>query len=256
MKSVKIELSKHIKEVKIVTLSDLHIGEANCDMKAVKETIDTILKDKSCYVILNGDLMNNATINGKSDSYAELLSPMEQVKRAVELLAPIKDRIISADTGNHERRTYRDDGIDIMYFVMAELGLTHLYSAEGNLVFIRFGHDGTHNRKLCYTLYHIHGTGGGREAGGKVKRLTDLSGIIDVDIYVHGHTHLPVTLKEGFFRVDRRNSTCSFVERLFVNTAATLNYGGYAQLMGYKPAAITSPIIILSGTKKDAKALL
>ena len=256
MKAVTKELPKHVKQVEIRVFSDWHIGDQNCDMKLINEQIKEVSERDNVLVILNGDLMNNATKTSISDTYSETCSPMEQVKLAVSLLTPIKDKILSIVTGNHDIRTYRKEGIDIMQFVAIELGIENLYSMEGNIAFIRFGLDSHHNRKLCYTIYHTHGTGGGRKEGAKAIRLADMASVIDADIYIHSHTHLPMIMKQGFFRVDRRNSTYSNTEKLFVNSAASINYGGYGQMGEFKPPATKSPIIYLNGRTKEATATL
>jgi hypothetical protein len=46
------------------------------------------------------------------------------------------------------------------------------------------------------------------------------------------------------------------VDKLFVNTAASLDYGGYGDAMGFKPASKQSPVIYLSGTHREMKAQL
>ena len=101
-----------------------------------------------------------------------------------------------------------------------------------------------------------HGSGGGKREGGKVNRLADLASIVDADIYIHAHTHLPLIFKEAFFRTNAGNSSVALVDKLFVNTAASLNYGGYGDRMGYKPASKQSPVIYLAGLKHDMWAKL
>ena len=64
-------------------------------MKLINEQIKEVSERDNVFVILNGDLMNNATKTSISDSYSETHSPMEQVKLAVSLLKPIKDKILS-----------------------------------------------------------------------------------------------------------------------------------------------------------------
>ena len=101
-----------------------------------------------------------------------------------------------------------------------------------------------------------HGTGGGRKEGAKAIRLADMASIIDADIYVHSHTHLPMVMKERFARVNLPHSSFAFVDKLFVNTAACLNYGGYGEEFEFKPASTATPIIYLDGHKKGASAAL
>ena len=111
-----------------------------------------------------------------SDSYAEEIPPMEQIQKAVGLFSPIKDKILAITTGNHERRTYNKEGIDLMEIVARQMGLYDKFSKSGALVFVRFGEQsrghketkGTGNvRKMCYTIYTTHGSGGGRKEGGE-----------------------------------------------------------------------------------------
>ena len=116
----------------------------------------------------------------------------------------------------------------------SQLGITEKYSPTTALLFIRFGKANAHGRKegrQLYTAYVTHGSGGGRKEGGKVNRLADLASIVDADIYIHSHTHLPVVFKESFFRTSASNSSVALVDKLFVNTAASLNYGGYTHTL-------------------------
>ena len=101
-----------------------------------------------------------------------------------------------------------------------------------------------------------HGARGGRKEGGKLNALADLAEIVDADIYVCGHTHLPATFKNGFYRASAITSSVQYVTHTFVNTAAALNYGGYGEVQGYKPASKDYPVIILNGTRKEVKVKL
>ena len=112
MKAVKVTLPRELSSIKIHTFADWHIGEIGCDMDAIKAEIQEVKDCKEAYVICNGDLINNATKTSVSDCYAELIPPMEQLQILCELLEPIKDKILLITQGNHEARTYRNDGID------------------------------------------------------------------------------------------------------------------------------------------------
>lgn len=258
MKAIKVDLSKNLKHVELYTLSDLHLGDRNCNYKELLEQIKKIEENPNAYVILNGDLMNNATTQSISDTYSETLSPMEQLKEAIAVFTPIKNKILAMTSGNHENRTYKTDGIDLTEILARELGLSDRYAPESITLFLRVGEQSSHhsNKPATYVIYITHGSGGGRREGGKVNRLVDLASVIDADIYIHSHTHLPVILKQAFYRADVRTSTISLVNKLFVNTNAWLKYGGYGEAQGYKPASISVPIIHLSGLKKDFVARL
>ena len=251
------------KDARVYTLSDLHIGDANCDIHAINDRISAIKDDPRGLVVLNGDIMNVATKTSVSDIYSENISPMKAIVRVVTMLTPICDRIIAADTGNHEARIYRQDGIDIMRLVCRELGCEAAYNPEGVLTFLRFGekpkHELSNGRKTApwtYVIYSTHGTGGGRKEGSKAIRLADMASIVDADIYIHSHTHLPMAMKESYFRTDIQNQKSVRVDKLFVNDGSTVRYGGYGQTFEYKPLSMTSPVIHLRGDRKHMSVTL
>lgn len=258
MKSVKVTLGQELRSVELHTLSDWHIGDKSCDISAIRRQIQHIHDNKNAYAICNGDLMNNATKTSVSDSYAEEIPPMEQLQMLCDLLEPIKDKILILTQGNHEARTYRADGIDLTALLSKQLGIYDKYVREGGVLFLRFGKTSshTHERPQLYSIYCTHGSGGGRKEGAKAIRLADMASIVDCDIYIHSHTHLPMIMKQNFFRVDNSNNTVSEVEKLFVNTSAQLKYGGYGQQYEFKPSNTTPPIIYLNGTKKEFSARL
>lgn len=250
-------------DARIYILSDLHIGDSQSDPAQVQERIDRIANDPHGLCVLNGDLLNTATRNSISDIYSEVLPPMEQIRLAVGMLRPIAKKIIAADTGNHEHRVYKADGVDMMRLVCRELGVEKRYSPEGVLCFLRFGQKTPHEHgrgkrcgKLLYVIYATHGTGGGRKEGAKAIRLADMANIVDADIYIHSHTHLPMSLRQAYHRVDTRNHVVIKVDKLFVNDAASLKYGGYGQAGEFKPSSMCSPVIHLGGVNKTMNVMM
>lgn len=260
MHSVTIERPAEWSKARLYVLSDLHIGDKHSDREAIEEHIKTIYEDEFGLVILNGDLMNTATRSSISDVYGETLKPSEQLETTAALLDPIKDKIIGATSGNHEARIYKADGVDMTRLLCRELGVADVYAPEGVLMFLKFGqgalHGGRQASKLIYTIYATHGSGGGRKEGAKAVRLADMASLVDADIYIHSHTHLPMVMKESFFRVDVQNGKAVPVSKLFVNTSASLTYGGYGQSQEFKPACLDCPVIALDGLKKRSSATL
>ena len=258
MNVIKIDLPKDIPQIELHTFADEHIGDEHSDIKRILQRIEYVKNTPNAYCILNGDIIDNATNTSVGDTYTQVFSPMEQLERAVELFSPIKDKILCITHGNHENRTYKTEGINLSCLIATQLGLAHRYTPTSATLFIRFGTDDArhHHRKICYTVYVVHGSGGGRKEGGKVNRLADLASIIDTDIYIHSHTHLPVIMKQGFHRIDTANSSVARVDKLFVNTAANLTYGGYGEAASFKPSSTDTPVIYLCGTKKYSEAKL
>ena len=258
MNVIKVTLPKTLKQIELHTIADLHIGDKFCNKDKINTVFKTIAENENAYCILNGDLMNTATKSSVSDCYAEEYSPMQQIEMCVNFLTPIKDKIIAMNQGNHEYRTYRTEGIDISKLVAMQLGIGDRYSPTSSLIFLRFGNNRTkHPDDLAlYTIFCIHGSGGGRKEGAKAIRLADMACIVDADIYIHSHTHLPMIMKQSYFRTHLQSSSISKVDKLFVNTASALEYGGYGEKYEFKPNSTETPIIYLNGRKKEMKAKL
>lgn len=258
MKVISHSLSDEFDQLKILPLADLHIGDIHSDGQKIQEWIQMVRNDPQCYAILNGDLMDAAIKSSIGDIYGASLQPMRQLEQAVKLFGDIAPKILAVLPGNHEARIYRSDGLDLTQIMCTQLGIADMYSPTSAYIFVRFGrgngHD--HNRKMCYTIYAVHGAGGGRLEGGKVNRLMQLASIADADIYLHSHTHMPAVVKNAYYRVCLTNDSVQKVDRLFVNTSASLNYGGYGELQTYKPNSLETPLIILDGTKHLARAIL
>lgn len=265
MKSIKIDLPRELKRIELHTFADEHLGDEHCDIKRLLQRIEYVKNTPSAYCILNGDIIDNATKTSIGDTYTQEFNPMEQLQRAVEIFEPIKDKILCITHGNHENRTYKKEGINLSSLIARQLGLSERYTPTSAVVFLRFGQmtpghkesNGSGNiRKICYTIYVLHGSGGGRKEGAKVIRLADMASIIDTDIYIHSHTHLPMIMKQAFHRIDPRNSAVALVNKLFVNTAANLDYGGYGEAGEFKPSSKDTPVIYLDGEKKLFEARL
>lgn len=258
MKVIKIDLPRELSSIELHIFADEHLGDLCCDVKRLLQRIEYVKNTPTAYCILNGDIIDNATKTSIGDTYAQTISPMEQLSRATEIFEPIKDKILCITHGNHENRTYKNEGINLSCLLARQLGLEDRYTPTSATLFIRFGNGGasTRNRKVCYTLYVLHDTGGGRKEGGKINRLADMASIIDTDIYIHSHTHLPMIMKQAFHRIDTANSAVAIVDKLFVNTAANLKYGGYGEAGAFKPNSKETPIIYLNGKKKSFEAKL
>lgn len=265
MRVIKVDLPRDISMLEIHTFADEHIGDEHCDLKRLVERIEYVKNTPNAYCILNGDILDNATKTSIGDTYTQEFNPMEQLQRANELFLPIKHKILCVTHGNHENRTYKKEGINLSYLIAKQLGLEDKYSPTSAVLFVRFGRltNGRKEnngsglpRKVCYTIYVLHGSGGGRKEGAKAIRLADMASIIDTDIYIHSHTHLPMIMKQGFHRIDTCNSAVAHVDKLFVNTAANLKYGGYGEAGEFKPSSMDTPVIFLSGSKKEFTAKL
>lgn len=268
MKFVKCDLPAEYKTLEIEIFSDLHLGSKKCDVNLIKRRIERVRTKENARAILVGDIMNTALKNSKSDVYEDTLSPNDQLKFAVSLFEPIKDKIIGITDGNHENRVLKETSISPMAQLAVQLGLVDYFDSISCLLFIRFGSQINHGnprarrtvensrknthtgRKICYTLYMTHGSGGGGTVGSSANRLSKRGEVVDADIIVSGHTHKEMYFSQASYKVDPQNNSAYLKEQIFVNGGSTLDYEGYAEQIGCKPTTKRTPTIILNGTSK------
>lgn len=261
MKCVKIDLPESLENVKIEIFSDLHMSSPKCDYKLIQERIERVKRNENTYAVLLGDLINNSTKTSVGDTFEDELSPMESMKLAIATFEPIKDKIIGIVSGNHEARSYKNDGVDLTWFLAKELNLIDRYDFTACLLFVRFGlaeNYKSKKRQNCYSIYMTHGSGqGGRTVGGKANGLQRRGQIVNASVVITGHTHMPISFRDAFYEIDYKNSSVALKEQLFVNASSTLNYESYAENFGMKPSSKQSPIILLHGNgKKLAEVIM
>lgn len=258
MKAICADLPRDLESVELLVLADYHYADPNSDHDAIKRDIDYVAQHDNAYAVLAGDLMDCALKSSLGDCYVNL-SPMEELTACMEMMHPIAHKIVGIVGGNHEARHYKTNGVDMTRLLARQIGVEDKYSPDTALIFLRVGEEAkskNHHRQICYTVYLTHGTGGGRKEGGKVQRLVDLSAIVDADCYIVGHTHLPASLKTAYARPCPSNDSITYCTKLFVNSAAKLNYGGYGDIGGYRPNAKDTPRIILGGREKSMVAVI
>lgn len=259
MNIVRYDLPPDMTTVEIELFFDLHIGSKKCDFDLIQKRVERVRDNPNVFAILGGDIINNSTRDSVGDIYEEPLNPEEQIKTAVRIFQPIKDKIICYVNGNHERRTYKQCGVDIGSKIAVMLGVDERYDYTACLLFLTYGHvindkRGGHRQrttdwKHLVTIYVTHGDGAsGRLIGSKANSLSRRGQIIDADIIVTGHTHAPLSFRESSLRINRQAKTVSKVEQLFVNASAALGYEEYAELIGLRPSSTASPRLLLGDT--------
>ena len=221
------------KLVHLYPLGDFHIGSSHYKESELIDWVEVIKNDKHAVAVIHGDIINNAIKTSVSDIYDEQLNPEQSIDRAVEIIEPIKDKIIGITSGNHEDRTYKITGIDVMKNFAYRLGLADKYHPISNLIFLQWGDNNKGGKgkrtPIVSTIYMTHGSGGGRTIGAKANQVARLANMIDADIYVHGHTHSPIVMKENYISVDKSNKGIKEKQRLFINTNSTEGFGNYGE---------------------------
>lgn len=232
-------------DIIIYPISDVHLGASEHLAKEWKAFCDGVLEQPNVYIILNGDLINNATRSSVSNIFEETMRPREQKKLMAEMLTPLKDRILCAVSGNHERRSVKDADDEPTYDIMCKLDLEHLYRPNTAFVKICIGTRGENNpnrSKATYTFTVTHGAGGGIYTGASVNRNERFANIIDgLDCLIVGHTHKGAITKPKKLVFDARNNVVTFKPMTVVSSVPWLAYGGYALQKMLNPAECADP---------------
>ena len=255
MRVIKRDLGVEFKSIKVLALSDFHIGDSLCNLKLIRQVLDEVKKSNNTFIILNGDLMNNSIKNSVSSIYDEELSPMQAIVKLCDLLEPVKDRILVIHPGNHEWRSYKEDGIDIIRLVARQLGIEDRFSDGWWHLYLTLGM-GNKQRPIMYTITGIHGYGGGRKNGGKINNLVEMSDKVIADVYVMGHTHTPIMTRNTIFVPDYQHKSLVQKDKYYLMTNSFLEYGGYGEQYGFTPSTNEHQEMILDGTKKLIKIIM
>ena len=251
MKVIKRDLGADFEDIELIPFGDFHLGAEECDEDEIVRTINYVKSKPNVFVILVGDLIENATRNSVGDVFGQLAIPQNQLNTLVKLLEPIRDRILGINTGNHENRTYKETGLDVTEELAHRLGLNQVYSRDGGYLFLSFGRNRRRdNVRHTFRIYFTHGHGGGSSTGASVNNNENMKNIVDADIYLSGHTHKPASIQGVYLVGDERSKTIRQVNRLYVTCTSYLKYGGYGQRARYQPTPIEQEIIGLSIVKK------
>lgn len=238
-------------EAKIIPLSDLHIGDPNFDETILMKYL-TQADEDNCYILLNGDMIEMATRDSVGDVYGQVLPPDEQYDKLGDLLSPYKDKILVATEGNHEYRQYRSTGMSSRRFYQS-LGIP--FHPDDAWLKLRVGEKKRNGKPVAYSIYMIHGHGGGRRVGSKANRLEDLGNGRFADLYIRSHTHWQLMFVDSYEIPNMYANRVRRVQRMYINTGCFVN-SRYAIRHEYKRSTLGTPIIYLDGRRKKIRAEL
>lgn len=244
-------------DIEIWPISDVHLGAAEHNTEAWFEFCQSLAKREHAYAVLGGDLVNNATKSSISNCYNEILRPREQKKLMVEMLAPLRDRILAVCTGNHEARN-RDVDNDITYDICCKLDLEPLYRENAAFVKLQFGdnRNGGGRNNPTYCLAMLHGSCGGALTGGVVNKIERFANIDGADLVLVGHSHKPFVTTPSKLVIDATKNIVFTRPYYVVSMTSWMNYGGYALRKMLPPSSISPQIIRLYGRKKKIEVTM
>ena len=237
------------RDIYLIPIGDVHIGDKSFNKESEEKLrgyINWVKETPNAYVFLMGDLVNCATRTSVSSPFEQNLNLGEQIKRIVNLLSPIKNKILGAIDGNHEIRLKDYTGYSPTISICDRLGIN--YFGNSAVVIFRLGcRRNLKSPRGSFTGYFHHTTGGGTTPGSKINRIDKLRMIVsDADFYCGAHNHALGCFHSVIFRVNQTTERVEQLRQMLIDTGGYLNYNNsYAEKGMLPPLKIGSPKIHL-----------
>lgn len=215
-------------EVIIAPLYDVHWGHFACKREKLLAYLRWIEETPNVLTLIGGDLMENALDDGRGFSYSQDTPPDTQINEICKLLAPIAHKILFALPGNHEARTHKKAGIDLMKIVAQTLDVPS-YTGPVYCSILGMGYK--------WKIYAFHGSCSGQTKGGKLNAAGRPRVFTDgVQFFLSGHTHDPVIASETCITEDPANCRLVYKTQWTVVAPSFMHWeNSYAYSAGYPP---------------------
>ena len=240
-----IRTTPQSEDTKLVFLGDVHYGAKGTNHKLYQEYKEYIMNTDNLKVILMGDMLETAQTNSiGAGAFEQNVQPQEQYEWLLSEMKDMQDKILLSHNGNHEKRIYKNSGIDIMKNVCASLHIP--YASAGAITRLKIG-------KIGYNIYSIHGSGGSRSLPTKMTRHMKITNhITNAHITAMGHVHELHVWKTPRVSGDIENKKILYGEVTRVLTGHFLKYNEtYAEEASMEPSRLGAAILQLSGTKRQ-----
>lgn len=239
------------KELNFLPLGDVHWDAISCMRELFKKVVDEI-RTKNYYTGLVGDIFDKLFFN-RQDKRERDINLNQAFEEVLQILLPIKDRILFINEGNHDRGLYKIGEFSLAEHLADDLGVPFIKGA--GFVNIRLnakGHRyGRPRLRDSYIIYTTHGWGGGRRAGNAIKKIEELITHTEgADICLIGHLHVPEYRDFQVVTVDRQNNIIKERHIYGVALGSFQHNPLYVQQTGRAPGGFSNFLIQFCKDKK------
>lgn len=220
------------KSIVVYFLHDLHFGSELFNERKWRSAKEEIMSGSNHFVIILGDMMENAVLGSKSDIFSQTASPQEQKEWMTEQIVEMREHIICGTAGNHERnRTTALCGLHPMYDSFVIAGIADRYRPHFCLADVGVGkRRPTGDKQQRYYIWAQH-------RARDTKNYSSADFIEGVDIFAFGHDHTPKDQARAHMAYDPRKKIVVKKHIETLNCGSGLKYGGYGVDGGYRPNA-------------------
>jgi hypothetical protein len=186
-----------------------------------------------------GDFFENV-VEGSPGQWSQTEIPDEQFKHAVDILGPMRSKLLFAIPGNHEARTFRRAGIDIARLLADKVDIP--YFPDYCFCTIKW-------RGLKFRICAHHGTGAAASPGGQRNAARKDMPWVGADMYWTGHLHQPIA--DVVYRADYDQQTDRMVSRssvVIISPSYLRYFGGYGAAKRLSPGSLGLTVAELQET--------
>ncbi|MHA1408874.1 MAG: metallophosphoesterase [Candidatus Odinarchaeia archaeon] len=236
---IKINTNKHLK---LIPIGDVHLG-ADIDMDLFEKAIRTIRKNSNALCILMGDILECPSKKVGGAVHKQTMTTSDALLLAVELLKPIKNKIIGLHQGNHEERLFKEHGFDVGQDLAAHLNVPYFRYSTYNKIIVN---------GIEYLIYSTHGSSGAKISLSKLRVINKFSEWNTADLFLMGHVHTRAWTTQDY--IYSTGSEIKVGTRHYVLTGHFLNWkNSYADKMNLQIDLPSYPVITLDGRVKDIR---
>lgn len=247
-------------EWRLYPIGDVHLGNAGCDEKALRQTVQAIAADDHAVWIGLGDFCEFINLSDTRSDMASLANWVKvshladlakaQVARFLDIIGPIAPKCLALVKGNHETVLHRHYERDVYSEIVTGIKERGGFKADDPLalgysgwLLLHFYRSEQKRHATTFRIYMHHGFAAGRKKGAQANAMADTMLTHDADLVVMGHCHddmaMPVsveTVRGGQVVHDLRKGCYG---------GTFLGAARYAEEKGYPPQAVDQPVIFL-----------
>jgi predicted phosphodiesterase len=240
------------KNIILYPLGDVHLSSFCCQEEKFAQLIAKIASEENAYVVIIGDMLDNATKSAKVGTpWDNKLRPSEAKRLMANYLEPIRPKILGCTSGNHEAGRNKDVDDDPMYDICCKLDIEDRYRPSMAFIHLKFGaKNGGNLQNPAYNICITHGAGSSIYVGGSSAKGERFISATDVDLLISGHTHKPADIPGARFKVNPSHGRVFVEPWRYVICSSWLDYTDYAAKAMLSPTANVEQKIIIHGSEK------
>jgi len=194
-----------------------------------------------------GDGGECVTTGSKGDIFKQLLNPQQQQDVLVELLDPLREKLLFGIRGNHGNRVYKQTGLEFDATLCHRLGMPYLdVSTFMNLVINR----------STYDLFFHHGSDSGTTMRAKIAKAEHFNLFINADALFTAHSHACIEVHPSALQ-SCNNDVCGVETKLrhqYICGCAYDSRTGYAEEKAYSPILPAHLVVAFDGRIVEGRA--